>query len=187
MTFPFQCWGKTVYSFTEKMCNLLALWRCCCNFKYPNFTKSRFASILKFAIDYPNYPGKTLFSKSCWVPVPHILIWNLFTIVSGTQFSWQEPILQKLLHPRTFSKFLAPGNGLVLSGNKPLPEPMLIKFRDAYSVTGDQWVKIRFVWTAFSRSHVLNMNSKVVQPFNLLLVTAFMPGILSTQWKSPHW
>ena len=38
------------------------------------------------------------------------------------------------------------GNGLVPSGNKPLPEPMLTQIIAPYGVTGPQWVKGLTCW-----------------------------------------
>ena len=37
------------------------------------------------------------------------------------------------------------GSGMVLSGNKPLPEPKLTKFYDTTDITRLQWLKVDFM------------------------------------------
>ena len=47
------------------------------------------------------------------------------------------------------------GNGLVPSGNKPLPEPMLTQTFAPYGVTGPQWVNDETFWWLMLKQHLI--------------------------------
>ena len=59
-----------------------------------------------------------------------------FVVSVLEHFIWNHSSMNATA-PRYLQVHSDPGNGLVLSGNKPLPEPILIKF---HAINSGQWV-----------------------------------------------
>ena len=76
------------------------------------------------------------------------MIFKLFLLIGFMSNSCEEALMW--MAQNNFDVNIGSGDGLLLSGNIPLPEPMLTKIYATYGVTKPQWIKqVFFIQTFF--------------------------------------
>ena len=111
---------QKMWSIPTTRWDAILVWVVCC------FIGCCKAGLLPFNVNQLTHWG--IFSKF------HIQFFFYQCFVTWIELGWAK--MTQLDHKPTLS-----GNGLVPSGNKPLPEPMLSKFMKSFDIMQPQWVK----------------------------------------------